>query len=294
MGLAAEGPGDPPKGMPENPENGGNFTEDIRIGLGLPENAEVGKVFTGNDGRNYTYSEGRWGMFYGDDSDPNSYHMINFNFGSFMYTASHFPQFTINNLSYRPDPPVVTFPIPRQQFSGPQSCQSVFIVDVIFGAIIDEFKKGLNYGLLEVGVNEGIANNITTGTSIVLTIFVLRKASSFSFSNTGTKTIGRGVAAGGEHVTAKGGLQYTKSNLQLGQQMHKAYKFGANGVKEYRLPSGRRIDFLDIKNGTIYELKPFNPRAMQAGQKQLQMYMQELQTIPQFKGINWKTVLDTY
>jgi hypothetical protein len=97
-----------------------------------------------------------------------------------------------------------------------------------------------------------------------------------------------------EVVAAKGGVQYTKSSLQLGQQMHKAYKVGANGVKEFRLPSGRRIDFLDIKNGTIYELKPFNPRAMQAGQKQLQMYMQELQTMPQFKGINWKTVLDTY
>lgn len=76
--------------------------------------------------------------------------------------------------------------------------------------------------------------------------------------------------------------------------MHKAYKVGANGVKEFRLPSGRRIDFLDIKNGTIYELKPFNPRAMKAGQNQLNMYMQELQTMPQFNGINWKTVLDTY
>jgi hypothetical protein len=76
--------------------------------------------------------------------------------------------------------------------------------------------------------------------------------------------------------------------------MHKAYKVGANGVKEFRLPSGRRIDFLDIDNGIIYELKPFNPRAMKAGQKQLNMYMQELQTMPRFKGIQWKTVLDTY
>jgi hypothetical protein len=33
---------------------------------------------------------------------------------------------------------------------------------------------------------------------------------------------------------------------------------------------------------------------MQAGQKQLQIYMKELQIMPQFKGINWKTVLDTY
>ncbi|MGB4415557.1 MAG: hypothetical protein WBI53_11850 [Paludibacter sp.] len=88
--------------------------------------------------------------------------------------------------------------------------------------------------------------------------------------------------------------QYTKSSLQLGQQMHKAYKVGANGVKEFRLPSGKRIDFLDINNSTIFELKPFNPRAMKAGQNQLNMYMQELQTMPQFKGVPWKTVLDTY
>ena len=75
--------------------------------------------------------------------------------------------------------------------------------------------------------------------------------------------------------------------------MHKAYKAGMVG-KEFRLPSGRRIDFLDIKNSTFYELKPYNPRAMQQGKKQLQMYIQELQTIPQFKGIQWKAVLETY
>lgn len=33
---------------------------------------------------------------------------------------------------------------------------------------------------------------------------------------------------------------------------------------------------------------------MQQGQMQLNIHMQELQTMPQFKGINWKTVLDTY
>lgn len=42
------------------------------------------------------------------------------------------------------------------------------------------------------------------------------------------------------------------------------------------------------------ELKPFNPRPMKAGQNQLNMYMRELQTMPEFKGINWQTVLDVY
>ena len=103
-----------------------------------------------------------------------------------------------------------------------------------------------------------------------------------------------GVRQGVVKGAAKTSTQFTKSSLQLGQQMHKAYKVGANGVKEFRLPSGRRIDFLDIDNGIIYELKPNNPRAILQGQKQLQMYMKELQTMPRFQGVNWKTVLDTY
>jgi uncharacterized protein YukE len=92
--------------------------------------------------------------------------------------------------------------------------------------------------------------------------------------------------------------KFTKSSLQLGQQMHKAYKTGLddgiNTFKEFRLPSGKRIDFLDIANGVIHELKPNNPRAMKAGQVQLQGYLKELQSMPQFQGINWSTVLDTY
>ncbi|WP_291276171.1 RHS repeat-associated core domain-containing protein, partial [Flavobacterium sp.] len=98
----------------------------------------------------------------------------------------------------------------------------------------------------------------------------------------------------------KGMKQFTKSNLKLGQEMHKNYKVGVNGVKEFRLPSGKRIDFLDVENGTIFELKPFNPRAMKAGNKQLDTYLKEmnspavLEKHPEFKGIDWKTVLDTY
>jgi hypothetical protein len=97
---------------------------------------------------------------------------------------------------------------------------------------------------------------------------------------------------------AKTSTEFTKSSLQLGQQMHKAYKAGladkVNTFKEFVLPSGKRIDFLDVKNGIIYELKPNNPRAILQGQKQLQMYMQELQGMPKYQGIQWKTVLDTY
>ncbi|MES2389558.1 MAG: RHS repeat-associated core domain-containing protein [Bacteroidota bacterium] len=114
----------------------------------------------------------------------------------------------------------------------------------------------------------------------------------------GLKSLGKGLLGALRSRAAEVGVQYTKSNLMLGQEMHKAYKAGlADGVntfKEFRLPSGKRIDFLDVPNGTICELKPFNPRAMQLGQRQLNTYMQELNTMPRFKNIQWKTVLDKY
>ena len=58
--------------------------------------------------------------------------------------------------------------------------------------------------------------------------------------------------------------------MKLGQQMHKVYKANLHNpakqmFKEYKLPSGKRIDFLDISKGRVYELKPFNPRAIKKG-----------------------------
>jgi len=94
---------------------------------------------------------------------------------------------------------------------------------------------------------------------------------------------------------AKEGVQYTKSTLQLGQQMHKAYKIGdvVEGIamKEFRSIPGIRPDFVDFSTKTIYELKPFNPRAMQQGWNQLNKYQNLFQ---QKYGGTWKTVLDTY
>jgi RHS repeat-associated protein len=93
-------------------------------------------------------------------------------------------------------------------------------------------------------------------------------------------------------------LRFTKSNLKLGRQVHKNYKIGLadeiNTFKEYYLPSRKRIDFLDVTNGIIYELKPFNPRAIKLGQKQLDIYVEELKTIPRYKDIEWKKILETY
>ncbi len=93
-------------------------------------------------------------------------------------------------------------------------------------------------------------------------------------------------------------VQYTKSNLRLGQRMHQSYKAAIadkiNLRKEYKLPSGRRIDFLDRANGKVYELKPNNPRAIKAGMKQLEMYINELKTMPEYKNVNWEGILEVY
>jgi hypothetical protein len=92
--------------------------------------------------------------------------------------------------------------------------------------------------------------------------------------------------------------QYTKSNLRLGQQIHRSYKVEIadkiNFRKEYRLPSGRRIDFLDRQNGKVYELKPNNPRAIKDGKKQLEKYINELNTIQEYKDINLEGILEVY
>jgi hypothetical protein len=91
------------------------------------------------------------------------------------------------------------------------------------------------------------------------------------------------------------GKVYTKSNLKLGQQMHKSYK--ADKVlkrvreKEFRLPSGKRIDFIDFEKKIIYELKPNNPQAIKQGRKQLEAYKKEVERI---YGKGWRTKLELY
>jgi RHS repeat-associated protein len=121
--------------------------------------------------------------------------------------------------------------------------------------------------------------------------------------------IGKTAGIGGKGVGSldngfKATKPYTKSNVKLGQEMHKAYKVGENGRKEFRLASGKRIDFLDLINGIIYELKPNNPRAVKMGEKQLKNYLEELASpenlkkYPELeqiiKSTNWKLVLDLY
>ncbi len=88
---------------------------------------------------------------------------------------------------------------------------------------------------------------------------------------------------------------YTKSSLELGKKVHKEYMSDVaddvNKIKEYVLPSGKRVDFIDLENKIVYELKPNNPNQIRKGTKQLAGYLEEIETV---FGKGWSSVLDTY
>jgi RHS repeat-associated protein len=95
--------------------------------------------------------------------------------------------------------------------------------------------------------------------------------------------------------SAEMGVEYTKSSLSVGRQMHSLYKKGvADNIttfKEFTGISGIRPDFVDFNTRTIYELKPYNPRSIKAGINQLDNYQKMFQ---KKYGGQWKIVLDTY
>jgi RHS repeat-associated protein len=103
--------------------------------------------------------------------------------------------------------------------------------------------------------------------------------------------IAKGAVKGAKVVNG-----FTKSSLKIGQEMHNAYKLGDRidgvAIKEYGKIPGIRPDFVDLNTRTIYELKPNNPRAIKAGEKQLQRYKSAFEA--HYPSTSWKTVLDTY
>lgn len=50
-------------------------------------------------------------------------------------------------------------------------------------------------------------------------------------------------------------------------------------IKEYVLPSGKRVDFIDFENKIVYELKPNNPNQIRKGTKQLAGYLEEITSV---------------
>lgn len=91
-------------------------------------------------------------------------------------------------------------------------------------------------------------------------------------------------------------VAYTKSSLSMGREMHSGYKLAEHApelgrFKEFTGIKGIRPDYVDFGTKTIYELKPFNPRGMQSGAKQLQKYQSAFEKT---YGGKWNTVLDHY
>lgn len=80
---------------------------------------------------------------------------------------------------------------------------------------------------------------------------------------------------------------YTKSTLTAGRNIHKGYKVGLRGAKEFGAVKGIRPDYVDFKKGIIYELKPNNPRGIKQGITQLHKYNEAL-------GGGFKLVLEVY
>lgn len=95
---------------------------------------------------------------------------------------------------------------------------------------------------------------------------------------------------------AKRPVQYTKSSLKMGRDVHKLYKADlhnpAKGLyKEFTGVKGVCPDFVDFNTRTIYELKPYNPDGIKLGTKQLNNYQKVFE---QTYGGTWNTVLDFY
>lgn len=120
---------------------------------------------------------------------------------------------------------------------------------------------------------------------------------------------GGGISSGAGNLAARSGgsasvpsrsvsqctQPYTRSSLKLGQEKHKAYRaddvIPNVAIKEYKLPSGKRIDFIDFPQKTIFELKPNNPRGFASGSKQLEKYLLEVESN---YGQGWSTILELY
>lgn len=114
-----------------------------------------------------------------------------------------------------------------------------------------------------------------------------------------------GVAEGALHLKVNqpkrfnpkfpGKTPYTKSNMRLGNQMHKNYKANEADLpgmcKECKEVPGVRPDFVDFNKGIIYELKPHNPNAIRRGHQQLQRYKEAYER--KF-GREFRIVLETY
>lgn len=166
----------------------------------------------------------------------------------------------------------------------------------VVGSGKDIYKGVRDGNLLQLGIGVGglVLDVATLGAGSLLKGGL--KVGIKGLAEVGAKEFAEQAAKEFVEQAAKEGVQYTKSSLSLGRQMHTGYKAGlADGVttfKEFTGIKGIRPDFVDFGTKTIYELKPFNPRSIQLGTKQLNNYKSIFER--EYPGTIWKTVLDRY
>ena len=194
------------------------------------------------------------------------------------------------------------------QNGGIWANQAVNAIDLIYASpkLQDQF---LGYGsVLSDDDQIALIKALNFKRSATLIKPLALEALSWAAGGLGGKLLGKAIGWGlgktsiyfkGSYISSKVPAQftstYTKSNLKLGQEMHKAYKINdvieGVAIKEFRGIKGIRPDFVDFSTRTIYELKPNNPRAIKQGWNQLNKYQKAFQ---QEYGGEWKTVLDLY
>ena len=104
---------------------------------------------------------------------------------------------------------------------------------------------------------------------------------------------GNNSSAGYEY--GKEGKNGETSYTQKGRQAHTNYDPGPGYKKEQSLPSKKRVDAINRKEGIVKELKPNNPRAIKRGEKQVQQYVDELNRVdPLPNNRKWTGIVETY
>ena len=103
------------------------------------------------------------------------------------------------------------------------------------------------------------------------------------------------IAPGGEEVKVANEIRTAKNGetaaTAFGREMHANFNYGPGFQREFRLPSGKRVDAINFQTREILELKPNNARAIRLGERQLEVYRQE--AMREFGG-TWTTRVVTY
>lgn len=66
---------------------------------------------------------------------------------------------------------------------------------------------------------------------------------------------------------------------------------GQSGFKDYLLPSGRKVDYINFNTKTIYLLRPYTENIEKRYEKEIKKYIFELEKT---YGGKWNYVIDTY